>query len=223
MDASILVLCANRHFNGVTVTFFRCFGRFTGFRDGQGGGTIDMIFTARQLEEKCQEQNVDFYVNFVSLTKAFDTVSCDGLRKIMTTLGCPPRFIDMVRESHDGMQARVQNDGEHSELFPVTNTVKQGCVMAPTLFSILLTAMLTDVFHDCNAGFHIRYRFDGKLFNLRRLQAKSTVQTDVLDRLLYADDLAENAKSEAKIQGDVDRTSKAYNNFPSQLAQKRLR
>ena len=36
MDASILVLCANRHFTGVTVTFYRCFGRFTGFRDGQG-------------------------------------------------------------------------------------------------------------------------------------------------------------------------------------------
>ena len=39
MDASILVLCANRHFTGVTVTFYRCFGRFTGFRDGQGGTT----------------------------------------------------------------------------------------------------------------------------------------------------------------------------------------
>ena len=36
MDASILVLCANLHFTGVMVTFYRCFGRFTGFRDGQG-------------------------------------------------------------------------------------------------------------------------------------------------------------------------------------------
>ena len=30
------------------------------------------------------------------------------------------------------------------------------------------------------------------------LQAKSKVQTDVVDKLLYADDLAENAKSEEK-------------------------
>ena len=38
-------------------------------------GTIDMIFTARQLQEKCQEQNVDLYMTFVDLTKAFDSQS----------------------------------------------------------------------------------------------------------------------------------------------------
>ena len=43
-----------------------------GFRKDRG--TIDMIFTARQLQEKCQEQNVDLYMPFVDLTKAFDTV-----------------------------------------------------------------------------------------------------------------------------------------------------
>ena len=52
-----------------------------GFRKDRG--TIDMIFTARQLQEKYQEQNVDLYMTFVDLTKAFDTVSRDGLWKIM--------------------------------------------------------------------------------------------------------------------------------------------
>ena len=74
---------------------------------GKDRGTIDMIFTARQLQEKCQEQNVDLYMTFVDLTKAFDTVSRDGLWKIMTKFGCPPRYIAMVRQFNDGMQARV--------------------------------------------------------------------------------------------------------------------
>ena len=55
-----------------------------GFR--KDTGTIDMIFTARRLQEKCQEQNVDLYMTFVDLTKAFDTVSPDGLWKIMAKL-----------------------------------------------------------------------------------------------------------------------------------------
>ena len=152
-------------------------------------------------------------MTFVDLTKAFDTVSRDGLWEIMAKFGCPPRYIAMVRQFHDGMQARVQNDGEYSEPFLVTNGVKQGCVMAPTLFSMIFSAMLTDAFQNVDAGFPIRYSFDGKLLNLRMLQGKSKVQTDVVDKLLYADDLAENAKSEEKMQGAVDRMSKACDNF----------
>ena len=179
-----------------------------------------MILTARQLQEKCQEQNVDLHMTFVHLTKAFDTVSRDGLWKIMAKFGCPPRYITMVWQFHDGMQARVQNDGEYSLSFPVTNGVKQGCVMAPTLFSIMFSAMLTDAFQDVDAGFPIRYRFDGKLLNLRRLQAKSKVQTDMVDKLLYAYDLAENAKSEEKMQGAVDRMSKACDNVQLTISTK---
>ena len=121
-----------------------------GFRKDRG--TIDMIFTARQLQEKCQEQNVDLYMTFVDLTKAFDTVSRDGLWKIMAKFGCPPRFIAMVWQFHDGMQARVQNDGEFSEPFEVTDGVKHGCVMATTLFIMMFSAMLMDAFQDSDTG-----------------------------------------------------------------------
>ena len=77
------------------------------------------------------------------------------------------------RQFYDGMLARVQNDGEFSDPFPVTNGVKHGCVLASTLFSMMFSAMLTDAFQDGDNGISIRYRFDWKLFNLRRLQAKS--------------------------------------------------
>lgn len=43
-----------------------------GFRSDRS--TVDMIFTARQLQEKCIEQNLDMYAVFIDLTKAFDTV-----------------------------------------------------------------------------------------------------------------------------------------------------
>ena len=73
--------------------------------------------------------------------------------------------------------------------------------MALTLFSIMFSVMLTNAFQDCDAGFPIRYHFDGKLFNLS-LQAKSKMQADLLiDLLLYADDLADNAKTETNMQG----------------------
>ena len=44
-----------------------------GFRAGRG--TSDMIFSLRQIQEKCIEQNMPLYMIFVDFTKAFDTVN----------------------------------------------------------------------------------------------------------------------------------------------------
>ena len=55
-----------------------------------------MVFTARQPQEKCQEQNVDLYMTFVDFTKTFATVSREGLLKIMAKFGYPAKFITMV-------------------------------------------------------------------------------------------------------------------------------
>ena len=51
------------------------------------------------------------------------------------------------------MQARVHNAGGFSETFQVTNGVKQGCVMAPTLFTMMFSAMFMDAFQDRDTGF----------------------------------------------------------------------
>ena len=55
-----------------------------GFRSGRS--TVDMIFSFRQLQKKCREQNMLLYISFIDLTKAFDFVSRDGLFKILTKI-----------------------------------------------------------------------------------------------------------------------------------------
>ena len=65
---------------------------------------------------------------------------------------------------------------------------------------MIFSAMLTDAFQDGDNGIPIRYRFDGKLFNLRRLQDKSNVQTEVLDEFVIADDGVKGAPTEERMQ-----------------------
>ena len=76
-----------------------------------------MVIAARQLQDKCQEQNVDLYSTFVDLTKAFDTVSRDGLWRIMAKYGCSTKFINIMRQLHVGILAKVQDNGENSDPF----------------------------------------------------------------------------------------------------------
>nr|VZI29213.1 unnamed protein product [Spirometra erinaceieuropaei] len=109
---------------------------------------MDMIFAAHQLQEKCQTMRTHLYSTLVELTNAFDMVNREGLRKIMRKFGCPEQFIEMVRQLHDGLMARVTDNRAVSEAFAVTNGVKQGCVLAPTLFSLMFSAMLMGAYRD---------------------------------------------------------------------------
>ncbi|BHF65550.1 hypothetical protein SprV_0200856300 [Sparganum proliferum] len=153
------------------------------------------------------------YSTFVDLTKAFDTVNREGLWKIMQKFGCPERFIEMERQLHNGMMARVTDNGAVSEAFAVTNGVKQGCVLAPTLFSLMYSAMLMDAYRDERPGIRIAYRTDGHLLNQRRMHFQSRVSTTTVHELLFADDCALNTTSKEEMQRSMDLFSAAFENF----------
>nr|VZI42287.1 unnamed protein product [Spirometra erinaceieuropaei] len=172
-----------------------------------------MIFVARQLQEKCQEMWSHLYSTFVDLTKAFDTVNREGLWKIMQKFGCPERFTQIVRQLHDGMMARVTDNGAVSVAFAMTNGVKQGCVLAPTLFSLMFSVMLMDAYRDERPGIRIAYRTDGHLLNQRRMNFQTRVSTTTVHELLFADDCALNTISEEKMQQSMDLFSAACENF----------
>ena len=161
-----------------------------GFRKDRS--TTDMIFAARLLQEKCREQHQDLFVAFVDLTKAFDTVNRDLLWIILSKCGCPPKFTAILREFHQGMSARAVAGGLVSEPFAVNVGVKQGCVLAPVIFNIYLAAVTLLSRHRLHQadGVSIRYRLDGSLFNLRRLQARTKTSTTTIFDLQYADDAA---------------------------------
>jgi len=158
----------------------------SGFRAGRG--TVDMIFSARQLVEKCREQCLPLCQVFVDLTKAFDTVNRDALWKVLLKFGCTPAFVDKLRQLHRSVKARVNFNCQLSDQIDVDNGVKQGDIPAPTLFSLYLTAVLWFAFHDCDIGVYFRFRTSGRIFNLRRFQARTLVQESLVRDLLYADD-----------------------------------
>ena len=142
------------------------------------------------------------YATFIDLTKAFDTVSRTGLWLILERLGCSPEFLQMVIQLHENQRGKVRLNGDLSEPFPISNSVKQGCVLAPTLFSVFFTMMLKQATTDLDEdeGVYVRYRLNGSLLNLSRLQAHSKTQERLIQNLLFADDAALVAHTERALQ-----------------------
>ena len=85
----------------------------SGFKSNRG--MADTIFLLMQIQKKCREKNIGLYAAFVDLTKAFD----DGLWKILARLGCPPKFLTILRQLHEGQQGQVKHRGSLSGIFPI--------------------------------------------------------------------------------------------------------
>ena len=175
--------------------------------------TVDMIFSVRQLQEKCREQQMPLYMAFTDLTKAFDFVSRRGLFQLLKKIGCPPQLLSITASFHDDMKGTVSFDGASSEPFTIKSGVKQGCVLAPTLFGIFFSLMLKFAFGESEEGIYLHTRSDGKLFNLSRLRAKTKVRTVLIREMLFADDAALASHTEEVLQRLMDRFANACKQF----------
>ena len=68
-----------------------------GFRNKRS--TIDMVFSIRQLQYKCREQQMPLYIPFIDLTKSFDLVSRDSLFKVLPRWVAHPKHVEIFLEN----------------------------------------------------------------------------------------------------------------------------
>ena len=108
---------------------------------------------------------------------------------------------------------QVKHNGALSDSLPIATGVKQGYVLAPTLFSILFSLMLREAKEDLMDDISIRFRTDGSIFNLRRLLAHTKTIEVLIVELLFADDCALLAHTQEALQYIVKRFAEAAKAF----------
>ena len=175
-------------------------------------GTIDMIFCARQLQEKSKEQQRPLYFIYYDLEKAFDSVPRVAMWSILERFGCPPTLVSIIRSFHDDMIGKVVHNNHTTETFPITCGLKQGCVLAPTMFSIYLAAMLYELPPN-NPSIDMRYHIDSSLFNTAGLRSARHTTVFSLNNLQFADDMATVASSPEDLERSVRNFTSAYERF----------
>ena len=119
------------------------------------------------------------------------------------------------------MKGTVVFDGSISDAFAIRSGVKQGCVLAPTLFGIFFAVLLKYAFGSTTEGIYLRTRSDGKLFNISRLKAKTKVRRKCLRDFLFADDAAFTTHSAEALQHLMNRFSEACQDFGLSISQKK--
>nr|KAG5698059.1 hypothetical protein BaRGS_016707 [Batillaria attramentaria] len=155
-------------------------------RDQQAGfrrnrSCADQIASLRIIVEQSLEWNSPLYINFIDYEKAFDSVDREALWKLLRHYGVPGKIISLIQCTYQDMSCRIAHAGQLSESFEVKTGVRQGCLLSPFLFLLVIDWIMKTT----TAG--------------RKNGIQWTLWTQ-LDDLDFADDLALLSHSHSQMQ-----------------------
>ncbi|KAG0720925.1 LINE-1 retrotransposable element ORF2 protein [Chionoecetes opilio] len=122
----------------------------SGFTPGKS--TTDRILALRVLVERRHEFRQGMLAAYVDLKKAFDSVHRESLWDLLRLRGIPARTIGLITGLYSGTESVVKCGAGVSGFFPVNTGVRQGCVLAPSLFNACMDWVLDKVVDQSDCG-----------------------------------------------------------------------
>ena len=124
-----------------------------GFR--RNYSTIDHIYTLHCMVSNCLYGNKrsKFYVAFIDFKKAFDTVRRDKLWQILEKIGVSTRMIKVLKSMYTSVKAIVRQGYETTNVINCPLGVRQGCMLSPILFTLLIAEVAYSVAQEGRMGY----------------------------------------------------------------------
>jgi hypothetical protein len=122
----------------------------SGFSPGRS--TMDRILALRLIAERRREFRRPLYAAYVDLKAAFDSIDRPAMWNILTILGVPPEITTLLRTVYAKTLSSVRVNNNTSDAFIITSGVRQGCVLAPSLFNTAIDRVLNATVEHSNLG-----------------------------------------------------------------------
>jgi len=114
----------------------------------------DAIFATQEASLRLLREGGSPFLSFFNLEKAFDTIEKPILLKCLYNAGVRGRAWRLIDSWYTNTSAAVEIDGSASHKFILGRGVRQGSVLSPTLFLIVMDEMLR-VMTTMNSGVSI--------------------------------------------------------------------
>ena len=111
-----------------------------GFKAGRS--TVDRIFCLRQLIQKKMAVYHPLHLLFVDLEKAYDSVPLENLWKALEHYNIWKSIIKAIERLYENSVSKIKIGKQLSSGFYITNGLRQGCSLSPTLFKICIQKAL---------------------------------------------------------------------------------
>ena len=129
-----------------------------------GKSCIDQINTLRIIIEQSAEFNSPLYVLFIDYEKAFDKIDRSMLWILLANYGVPAKIIQLIKTQYDQFTCRVSHAGMLSDPIETICGVRQGCLLSPLLFLVVIDHVMVTVTQGKPRG--IQWGLTGRLEDL---------------------------------------------------------
>ena len=157
-----------------------------GFRTNRS--CVDQINTLRIICEQCNEWRSTLYLLFIDFEKAFDSLNRDYIWRTITKFGIPGKISRLIKLMYENYTCNVIHKGILTENITTTCGVKQGCILSPIIFLIIMNDIMQRSVSNVRRG--IRWGLN-----------------DTLEDLDFADDICLLSHSLDDIQNKVNTLS----------------
>ena len=144
---------------------------------------IDHIYVLTSIIRNRKAQGLPTFSAFIDMKKAFDWVDRDLLFLKLLQNGINGKFYDSIKSMYNNPLACVNLNGNFTSWFGTTHGVRQGDVLSPTLFSVFVNDLATEI-NDLGLGI--------------------PTGDFLVNILLYADDIVVLAENETNLQKVLD-------------------
>ena len=105
---------------------------------GKGRTCADHIFVLSNLIEQSKEWRRQLVVHFIDFRKAFGSLYGRTVWNTLRSYGLPSKNLDMIKLLYDRSTSYVKVDSVNPERFEITTSVRQGDVLSPGVFNIVV-------------------------------------------------------------------------------------
>jgi hypothetical protein len=110
---------------------------------------IDQINTLRIITEQSVELQSPLYMVLVDYKRAVDSLNRECIwKELKEARGLPSKFLNLINEGYNSFSCRIYHNGHLSEPFLTTSGIRQGCLLSPLLFLLVLDSTLKRVMND---------------------------------------------------------------------------
>lgn len=185
-----LTSAVSRVFEKVMLTRLDCYAdeselfpdEQVGFRKGRS--PLEQAYILREiLDARKQMKQATTFLSFIDLESAFPSSWREGMWRRLHEANVSGKMFRLIQSLYVDCSSALLTDSGLSDWFPVEAGTRQGAVLSPFLFSLLISP-LVDALHSANMGVDF--------FGLR------------IGCLLFADDIVLIADSEANLQAMMD-------------------